>query len=292
MESSPPRSRVKGLPAGPTQGEQVVTPPNAPRSLDCDAKRVAVLVAAHGDRGGQSNPHRNQTVLSLARGVGARLAPLPIAVGLLKGTPSIEDAIEGIDASHLDRVIVYPFFMADGYFVRKVLPERLKQAAVRCPVHICAPLGLDRGLPPLIAAHVTAAARTAGRDTKSSRLLLVGHGSKFGPASANATRQTAKLIAAHAPDAFAAIDVAFLEEAPFLAAALQESPLPTLVSGFFNGDGMHAGEDVPDALAETQSDAMYCGPVGSYAGVQQLMAAAIQSACATRPEPDIGADPR
>jgi sirohydrochlorin ferrochelatase len=100
-------------------------------------------------------------------------------------------------------------------------------------------------------------------------LLLVGHGSKFGPASADATRT----VAAAVKDAniFADVATAFLEEAPSIDDALRHASGPVIVSGFFSGDGMHAGDDVPDAIARSGRGAIYAGSIGNYSAISALI---------------------
>jgi sirohydrochlorin ferrochelatase len=68
-----------------------------------------------------------------------------------------------------------------------------------------------------------------------------------------------------------------LEEAPFLEDELKHEGVATIVSGFFFGDGMHAGEDVPAAIRETGAHAVYAGPVGRSARVATLIAAALHA---------------
>jgi sirohydrochlorin ferrochelatase len=38
--------------------------------------------------------------------------------------------------------------------------------------------------------------------------------------------------------------------------------MATVVLGFFSGDGLHAAEDVPEAISETQAHAVYAGSIG------------------------------
>ncbi len=128
-------------------------------------------------------------------------------------------------------------------------------------------------MPALIHAEALAAARTARDRRIGSRLLLVGHGSELGPASANATRAAAERIAGLG--GFAEVVTAFLEEPPFLDEQLAGDALPTIVAGFFSGDGLHAGEDVPQAIRETGANAIYAGPIGGSPAIPGLIAETI-----------------
>jgi hypothetical protein len=74
---------------------------------------------------------------------------------------------------------------------------------------------------------------------------------------------------------FQCVAVSFLEEPPFLEDALAGDHPPTIVSGFFFGDGLHAGEDVPAAISVTGARAVYAGPVGSSGGIPALISRAL-----------------
>ena len=74
---------------------------------------------------------------------------------------------------------------------------------------------------------------------------------------------------------FKAIDVAFLEEEPFVEPVLAVTKAPTVVAGFFFGDGLHAGEDVPAAIRETGAQAIYAGSIGASRRIPELIAGAI-----------------
>jgi sirohydrochlorin ferrochelatase len=232
---------------------------------------LAVVLASHGDRGGASP---NAALHRQAEAVHA-LTGLSILTGMLKGDPTIERAVTDAAAAGAARIAVYPLFMADGYFVQKVR-ERVHAAGVTPEPLILPPLGLDPALPDILLQEAEAVAPRRGFEPLKSRLLVVGHGSKLGPASASATRKAAARAAL--ARRFASVATAFLEEEPFVEDALRASTRPTIVAGFFFGDGMHAGEDVPDAIAETGADAIYTGAIGNSPAIAPLIAAAVRSA--------------
>lgn len=234
-------------------------------------REIAVVIAGHGDRGGEAP---NRTLQGHRDAIHVSDEFLTVTAGVLKGEPSLELALEGAQRSGARRIAVYPFFMADGYFTRKVLPDRITAAGLADVCDVLPPLGLDADLPALILAGAIDAAQRAGYDASPSRLLLVGHGSKWDPASAAATRRAASAIAIASP--FRDIATAFLEEPPFVADALAATREPTVVSGFFSGDGMHAGEDIPEAIRDAGSNAVYAGPIGGSPGVADLMRQAIR----------------
>jgi sirohydrochlorin ferrochelatase len=53
-----------------------------------------------------------------------------------------------------------------------------------------------------------------------------------------------------------------------------------VVVGFFAGDGLHSAEDVPAAIAESGSRAVYAGSIGKSAKLQDLILAAVTAAFA------------
>jgi sirohydrochlorin ferrochelatase len=242
------------------------------------AQSLAVVLASHGDRGGASP---NAALAAQAEAVRA-LTGLNIATGVLKGERTIEHALAEAAASGATRIAVYPLFMADGYFM-KVLTDRIRAAGILPEPSILSPLGVDPALPDIVIRQSTVAAGEAGFDLAGTRLLVVGHGSKLGPASATATRKAAARAAL--ARRFASVTTAFLEEEPFLEDALRASTTPTVVAGFFFGDGMHAGEDVPDAIQETGANAIYTGAIGNSPSVAPLIAAALGAVLTDRAEP-------
>lgn len=235
--------------------------------------RTALVLAAHGER---QVPEPNRLLAGHAEALGQRLAPMPVACGVLNGEPSLESALQDIGAKGVERLLVYPFFMADGYFVEQVLPRRIAESGVGLAPDILAPLGLDPGLDRLMMDDALDAARADGFEPGETRLLVVGHGSKFGPASADATRAMAERLRGR--EQFAKVDTAFLEEPPFIADALKNGEGPVVVSGFFASDGMHSSRDVPDAIAQSRARAVYTGPVGAQDAVRDLVAAAVADA--------------
>ena len=236
-------------------------------------KHAAVLVA-HGDRGGASP---NAALRTQAEAVRALTGLSVIAAGVLKGEPTLEDALAEAAGSGAPRIAVYPLFMADGYFMTKVR-ERVEATGVSPQPDILVPLGLDPALPDVLVEEAASMASREGFEPLQSRLLIVGHGSKLGPASANATRKAAARAAI--ARRFASVTTAFLEEEPFLDDVLAATRTPTVVAGFFFGEGMHAGEDVPDAIAETGATAIYTGAIGNSAAVAPLIAAALAASFA------------
>ncbi len=243
---------------------------DSPHRPNVEERSVAVVLAAHGElRGAEPN-----ATLTAHRDALAALGIYhSVHTGVLKGDPSIEDAILAAHAAGATCVIVYPVFMADGYFTRKVLAGRVEALALGDRCRILPPLGLDERLPGLMCEEAASAARQRGIDPRGTRLIVAGHGSKIGPASADATRRAATAIGR--ANTFRSVAVAFLEEPEFLNDALAATEGFTVVSGFFSGEGLHGGEDVPAAIAQSGADAVYAGSIGASAKIRDLVRSSV-----------------
>lgn len=231
---------------------------------------TALVLAAHGDRGGEAP---NGLLLAHRDRLHAAGVFLGVTAGVIKGEPSLEEALTAASGTGATRLAVFPMFMADGYFTRTVLPERIAALGIAVPCTLLPPLGLQPELPDLMLTDALATADRSGIDPGGARLLVVGHGSKLGPASADATRAVAEAIGRSAP--FQRVETAFLEEPQFLADALGGAPVPTVISGFFSGEGMHAAEDVPRAMAQSGCPAVYAGPIGASQALAGLILDAV-----------------
>jgi sirohydrochlorin ferrochelatase len=231
---------------------------------------AAVALAGHGDRGGNQP---NATIEQHRARLAATEAFRSVSVALLKAEEQLEDSVAAVVQQRPSALVIYPYFMADGYFVNQVLKRRVKAMALDVPVLFTEPLGLDPRLPGLIAAAASKVVQSQPEKTKNARLLIVGHGSKISRASAIATEAVASSIRGHS--VFKNVETAFLEEAPFLTAQLTASQDPTLVSGFFSSGGMHGAEDVASAIVETGVDATYIGPVGTDPEIASIIRQAI-----------------
>jgi sirohydrochlorin cobaltochelatase len=164
-----------------------------------------------------------------------------VAVGLLNGTPSVAEALAGIDTANI-RVV--PFFMEDGYFTRVAVPQALGHR----PATLCAPIGVHDGMAGLIERQALAACAAMGVPSRSAAVLVVGHGSANAPGRALALHRHSARVAA--TELFARVEAACLEEAPFVAGALGALRAhPVVVIGFFAGEGGHVRDDVPALIA-------------------------------------------
>ena len=168
--------------------------------------------------------------------------------------------------------LVYPVFMAEGWFTQSELPRRLKMAGAE-DFTVLRPLGLDPDLPAIGAALAAQAAAQAGLDPARTTLVIAGHGSQKSRGSAEATRAFA---AALAGQGWAAIEVGFIEEAPFLHEVRLDGPAVCLP--FFATAAGHTTEDIPQAWEALGRPGPLVPPVGTDTAVPALIADALRAA--------------
>lgn len=274
------RGRPQGLSGAPLPVLRPGLPqPHEGRKLDNgiaaptpSPHEFALLLAAHGERRDGAD---NEGALQLAATLAARETAAAVAVGFLKGSPSIAEAVQRLSGYDL---LVYPLFLADGYFTRKLLPRQLEEAGAfgrgraTC---LLPPLGVDPALADLTLTEASAAAISRGWPTYRTNLVLLAHGSSNNPASRLATEQMAETLAAR--NIFARVRVAFLEERPSLGETVASLIEPVVVIGLFAGEGMHGGDDAPQLIAALgRSDIVSAGNIGGFAALPDVIADTIR----------------
>lgn len=243
-------------------------------ALSLDPPITAVLLAAHGDGGDWK---RNDSVRAVAERLARRL-DLPVDWAVLKEPETFAAARTRLGAAAEGTVAVYPFFMADGYFVRERLPQRLAASGF-ATVERLTPFGLDPRLVDLIEHRLRAvAALQGGRVPADFRILMVAHGSGTGqPAS----RQRAEAVAAELGwRGLGSIHLGFIEEAPFVGEAFAAVD-PEIVLGFFASEGTHALDDVATLVAERPGILHHVAAIGTDLEVADLVARAVED-CISR----------
>ena len=103
----------------------------------------AAILVAHG---APADPEPQDLVLhDLAKRVGALLPDWEIRGATLAREGSLACALDGLVAP-----LIYPFFMAEGWFTKRELPRRVAEAGHPDLTYLD-PLGVDPDLPDLIA---------------------------------------------------------------------------------------------------------------------------------------------
>lgn len=224
------------------------------------APRPLAVLVAHGQ---PSAPQKPEAQLAALAAETARLLP---GWELRSATLSTPGRLEQTVA---DGSVIYPFFMARGWFTGKVLPRRLEGTSY----HMACPFGLDPALPGLAAAAL--AAELASRDwaAPDASVLLAAHGSARGPKAAEAAEAFAEKLARALP--VSVVRCGYVEQPPSISAAARALPSRTLCLPFFAQSGDHVKEDVPEALADADFKGGLMPVTGALPGVPRLIAEAI-----------------
>lgn len=227
------------------------------------------LIVAHGQ---PADPAPQQAAVeALAARVATLLPGLRIAGATLAMPGAIEAAGPGAR-------LIYPMFMAEGWFTTRELPRRLARAGVTQP-RILAPFGADPGLGPLCLRLLSAAAEAQGWRARETAVLIAAHGSGRSPAPARAAHD----LALHLAPAFAHTRCAFIEQDPPIAAAASELPARAICLPFFATRAGHVTDDLPAALARAGFAGPTLPPLGLAAEIPAMIAASIRAAHEARP---------
>lgn len=101
----------------------------------------AILLVDHGSR----RPEANELLETVAAALRERLPACPVAIAHLEfGPPDIETAVAECVRAGAQRLLVHPYFLAEGIHTQRDIPKRVHAAAARYPalqVEISQPLG-------------------------------------------------------------------------------------------------------------------------------------------------------
>jgi len=211
---------------------------------------AALLLIAHGS---SRYPDAADVLHRHAAALRAEGTFRQVEVGLLNGAPSVAASLARIDAAE---VLVVPFFMEAGYFTQEAIPRALGSDS---RVRLCPPVGTHDGMAGLIERQALASCEAMDVPSRSTAVLVVGHGSASPPGRTLALHEHASRVGW--TTLFARVDSACLEEPPFVAEALRAlRHHPVVVIGFFAGEGGHVRDDVPALVAAEQAARGQGGP--------------------------------
>ncbi|MBI5834082.1 MAG: hypothetical protein HZB16_17445 [Armatimonadetes bacterium] len=199
--------------------------------------RTALVLAAHGSRSYPASlePLRRHAAALAESGRWSRVTP-----AFVYGEPTLAQVAQELDDAE---VVVVPFFMAEGYFTKTVMPRELGLAE-RPRWRVTPPLGCAPGLDDVVLRRLRAA--VGDTPIASVGLLLVGHGTDRDRRSRDTTFEHA---AALARVGLADVRAAFLEEPPLIAPTLAELGGEVVcVVPLFVADALHTIEDIPREL--------------------------------------------
>lgn len=224
----------------------------------------AALIVAHGF---PSDPTPQEHRLkALARDVAAHLPGWQVRGATLAAPGALEAALDAMAPP-----LVYPFFMAEGWFTGSELPRRL---AGRAQAQL-APFGVSPRLDALITATLAASLADQGWQGRDTGLLLAAHGSQRSRTSADSTYALADRLRATMP--WREIRCGFIEEDPRLASTARDMG-QAICLPFFALTAGHVLDDLPQALTEAAFAGPLLPPIGMAPDVAALIAADLHAA--------------
>ena len=211
----------------------------------------------------------------LADRVAAVLPDWQVLSATLAAPGSLEEKLE----TAVSRPWVYPLFMTDGWFVRSALPKRIGGV----PVSIMPPLGVEAGLPGLVATVLNAALQDKGWTARDTQLLVASHGSGRSPKSKEATET---FVAALRHElSFGDVKTGYVEEPPHFEDIAQSGQDRSICLPFFAAYGGHVKEDITDALTEADFKGLLLDPIGTFEAIPEFVAQSLRNAsAASNPE--------
>jgi len=181
-----------------------------------------------------------------------------------KQEPSVADVM---GKAATERVFVVPLFISEGYFSEDVIPQGL---GFRKPgemdwsrsIHkgnqilfYCKPVGTHERMTEVLLARAREVIERfpfpRAPKAEDTTLFIDGHGTEQNENSRKVIEKQVELI--RQLNVYSAVHAVFLEEEPRIASCYQLAETRSIVLvPFFISDGLHAQEDIPILLGETE----------------------------------------
>lgn len=223
------------------------------------------LIVAHGQ---PSDPEPAAAeIAALAAQVAACLPGWQVGSVTLAEDGALAARVAALGAAGL----VYPLFMAGGWFTRVNLPARLAEAGGQ-GWRVLDPFGTDPAVQDLAETLVREAGLGGGGE-----LLVAAHGSFRSPAPAEVAQAVTARIAGAL--ALRRAEAAFIDQNPRLSEMRGFGP-DAICLPFFAARGGHVIDDLPEALSEAGFAGRVLPPLGLDPRVPGLIAASLRRAAA------------
>jgi sirohydrochlorin ferrochelatase len=168
--------------------------------------------------------------------------------------------------------LVYPMFMADGWFTQTVLPRRLGDQAGP----ILPPFGLDPRLPALADSWLRREIDAQGWTVEDTAVFVAGHGSGRSARPAEVTYAFGQALEARLSPRV--LRCGFVEQPPFLAPSCDFLGPKSIALPFFAAKRGHVLDDLPEAMNAVGFTGLRLEPIGLHPEVPKLIAESLQAA--------------
>ncbi len=227
------------------------------------------IIVAHGQ---PSDPDPAEASLSrFAAQVDAVAAGVSVHSATLAAPGSLEAMMDSLPSD----TVIYPLFMAKGWFVTSALPKRVGNRGLQ----ILDPLGVDPELANLAASALQDALVANQWLASKTDLVIAAHGSGRSRNPAIVTQDFAKTLGEIL--AFKSIHVGFVEEPPSIADAASSVGQKSICLPFFACTGGHVLEDVPQELDRAGFQGQLLPVVGELPPIQLQIARKLSAAFET-----------
>lgn len=225
--------------------------------LDQDERARSALILAHGQ---PSDPGPAARELdALAARVALHLPGWDLRAATLAEPGALARVGGGMAPG-----LVFPLFMAAGWFTRTAVPARMEEAELK-GWRMLEPMGC--------AGPVQDLAVRIARDSGADQVLVAAHGSGRSPAPAEVARAVAARIRREAGVSRA--EAAFIEQAPWLN-AVSGWDAGAVCLPFFAMSGGHVTHDLPEALREAGFPGRILPALGLHPEIPGLIAGLIR----------------
>jgi sirohydrochlorin ferrochelatase len=226
------------------------------------------LIVAHGQ---PSDPDRAEADLGrLAEAVAALLPGWKVGSATLAAPGRLDAAIRD-----LGRPLIFPFFMAGGWFTLTELPRRLRRAGLDAP-RVLPAFGLMDDVAALAIDAVRSAVSGRGWRIEDGIAVLAAHGSGRSRAPGRDAARIADAVRAALP--LGEVRLGFIEQEPTVQAAAADAGEMSVCLPLFVARWGHVETDIPAALAAAGFRGPCLAPLGARPEVPDIIARAMQRA--------------
>lgn len=224
------------------------------------------VIVAHGQ---PSDPEPAEAALAdYARSVDALCPDITVVSATLAAPGQFESCLQKLP----DDTVLFPLFMAKGWFVTSALPKRLDER----PLRILDPLGVDPEMPNLVAQALTEALAQRQWQATETDFVLAAHGSGRSRNPSAVALHFAEALGQTLP--FKSLRVGFVEEPPSISDAASKAGARAICLPFFACTGGHVLEDIPQELEKAAFQGDTLPVVGELPGIQRHIAATLSKA--------------
>lgn len=225
----------------------------------------SVVLVSHGAPSAPETQER--WIAGLASRVGEHLPGCTVRGATLAAPGALASALRG-----LERPLIYPMFMSDGWFVSTHLPKRVAKTGAD-EAEFLPPFGLEPATRALCTEAALRHAAAMGVQVRELGILLAAHGSPNDRRAGQAAEAAAGAM--RATGCFREVRTGFVDEDPRIEEAAR-MPGPALCVPFFASRAGHVLHDLPEGLAEGGFPGPCLDPLGVMPEAPAIVAGAIE----------------